>query len=259
MIELRDIILEKLNEIEENYGVKILYAIESGSRAWGFESSDSDYDVRFIYIHKPEWYLSILDKRDVIELPINDLLDISGWDIRKALVLFRKSNPSLLEWLGSPIMYKQDDKFVEKMRELVNEYFSSKKCIYHYMHMAVRNYREYLQKDIIKIKKYFYVLRPVMACMWVEKYGTQPPTVFQELMNSLNLNEELIREINTLLIRKKQGEEMNEEKQNGIINEFLEDRLNYFDEYVKNIHSEKNSDIDVLDELFREILKEAWY
>ncbi|MED1919930.1 nucleotidyltransferase domain-containing protein, partial [Bacillus thuringiensis] len=102
---MREIILEKLKEIEQAHDLKVLFAVESGSRAWGFPSKDSDYDVRFVYVKKPEWYLSIDDKRDVVEEPINDLLDINGWDIRKALKLFRKSNPPLQEWLVSDIVY----------------------------------------------------------------------------------------------------------------------------------------------------------
>lgn len=107
---MNEIIQQKLVEIEEKYKVKILYAVESGSRAWGFPSKDSDYDVRFIYIHSAEWYLSIDPqeigaKRGVIEEPIDELLDISGWEITKALRLFRKNNPPLLEWLRSNIVY----------------------------------------------------------------------------------------------------------------------------------------------------------
>ena len=94
-----------LAEIEARENVRIVYACESGSRAWGFPSSDSDYDVRFIYLHPLEWYLSIVDKRDVIEDPITGQLDVNGWDLRKALQLFRKSNPPLFEWLNSPIVY----------------------------------------------------------------------------------------------------------------------------------------------------------
>jgi predicted nucleotidyltransferase len=107
MPPINKLILEQLEQIEQEEQVTILYACESGSRAWGFPSQDSDYDVRFIYLHKPEWYLSIYDKRDVIERPINNMLDINGWDLRKALNLFRKSNPPLLEWLQSPIQYKE--------------------------------------------------------------------------------------------------------------------------------------------------------
>ena len=101
-----------LKEIEARHGVAILYACESGSRGWGFASQDSDYDVRFIYQNPRNWYLSIDEKRDVIELPINDELDINGWDLRKALRLLRKSNPALFEWLSSPIVYRQDEEFV---------------------------------------------------------------------------------------------------------------------------------------------------
>lgn len=171
---MEGIIKEELKCIEEMHNVKILYACESGSRAWGFPSKDSDYDVRFIYINHPDWYLSIDDKRDVIELPINDLLDINGWDIRKALKLFRKSNPPLQEWLLSDIVYYQKYDFINNLRALSSEVFSPISCFYHYLNMARNNYREYLQGDQVKIKKYFYVLRPVLACKWIEQHNTMP-------------------------------------------------------------------------------------
>lgn len=109
---MKEEILKAIQQIEIDYEVKVLFACESGSRAWGFPSKDSDYDVRFIYVHKPEYYLSIDPvgvgkKRDVIELPINNLLDVTGWELTKALKLFRKSNPPLLEWLRSGIVYYQ--------------------------------------------------------------------------------------------------------------------------------------------------------
>lgn len=104
---MEDTIRSRLDAIQASENVCIVYACESGSRAWGFPSADSDYDVRFIYVRPVEWYLSIDDKRDVIECPVEDGLDINGWDLRKALRLSRKSNPPLLEWLGSPIVYLQ--------------------------------------------------------------------------------------------------------------------------------------------------------
>lgn len=254
---MKEIINAKLKEIEKQHDVKILYAVESGSRGWGFESTDSDYDVRFIYIHRPEWYLSIERKRDVIELPINDLLDINGWDIRKALNLYRKSNPTLLEWFSSPIIYKKQTDFVDKLRELLDIYFSSKTCIFHYLHMAQGNYREYLRGDKVRIKKYFYVLRPIMACMWVEKFGTQPPMLFEELMHSLDLNKELVSEIEMLLKRKRAGHEMDWEEQITIINKFLEDKITYFEEYSKGLKGVQ-PDVEELDRLFRDVLSGAW-
>ncbi len=126
METIKQDILNKLDLIEEEESVKILYAVESGSRAWGFESTDSDYDVRFIYIHKPEWYLSIDERRDVIERPINNLLDFSGWDIKKALKLFRKSNPPLLEWIRSPILYLEQSLFMTSLKSLEKQFYSPK-------------------------------------------------------------------------------------------------------------------------------------
>src|ERR1043166_5445755 len=146
-----------LTDIEQTEAVRVLYAVESGSRAWGFESTDSDYDVRFLYVRPRDWYLSIdvETKRDTIEKPITDDLDVSGWDLRKALKLFRKSNPPLLEWLQSPIVYLERFSTAVRLRELTKEYFSPKSCLHHYLHMAEGNFRQYLQTEIVRLKKYF--------------------------------------------------------------------------------------------------------
>jgi uncharacterized protein len=133
---MRERIKERLAEIEKNEGVKILYACESGSRAWGFPSADSDYDVRFIYLHPVQWYLSIEKRRDVIEIPIFDNIDLSGWDLRKALQLFQKSNPPSFEWLGSPFVYMEQFSIIAKLRQLASVYYSSVASAYHYLHMA---------------------------------------------------------------------------------------------------------------------------
>lgn len=106
MMQITKVITEKLNEIEEKENVKILHAVESGSRAWGFASPDSDYDVRFIYVRKKEDYLTLCEKSDVIEWQLDETLDINGWDLKKALQLFHKSNATLFEWSNSPIVYR---------------------------------------------------------------------------------------------------------------------------------------------------------
>src|SRR6201990_2789542 len=108
---------DALAQVEAERHVRVLYACESGSRAWGFASRDSDYDVRFLYVHEPDWYLSVQDRRDVIEEPLSDELDVSGWELRKALRLLRKSNPPLLEWLKSPFVYGCDPAFFAAFRE----------------------------------------------------------------------------------------------------------------------------------------------
>ena len=222
--EKTECIKRKLLSIEKEYNVKILYAVESGSRAWGFESTDSDYDVRFIYAHHKNWYLNILPKKDVIEPTIIDDFDFSGWDLRKTLFLLNKSNPVLFEWMKSPIIYYKDEYFYGIMEELSKLYFSPISSVYHYLHMADGNYREFLQADNVKIKKYFYVLRPIMACMWIENNKEPPPMEFEKLLTQIK-DSVLLDKINELLLRKKAGTELGIEAKIPCINNFIEENL----------------------------------
>lgn len=259
MFELQDEILKELHNIEQEEQVRILYACESGSRAWGFPSKDSDYDVRFLYVRPVEWYVSIFDKRDVIERPISNLLDINGWDLRKALQLFRKSNPPLLEWLQSPIPYYTKYTVAEQIRSISPLTFSPKSCMYHYLNMAKGNYRDYLQGEQVKIKKYFYVLRPILACGWIEKFNTMPPIEFDLLVEALvPKGGELHAMIEQLLIRKKAGEELDYEPKLHIINEYLEDRIDHFEQTATALKQADGGQDKQLDELFRKALKEVW-
>lgn len=250
-------ILGSLNRIEQEHGVRILYAVESGSRAWGFASKDSDYDVRFIYLHPVEWYLSIRKHRDVIECPISGDLDISGWDLPKALGLFRKSNPPLLEWLDSPHVYLDRYSLAKRLRELMSAYYSPKRCMLHYLHMARGNFREYLKGDKVRVKKYFYVLRPVLACLWIEKHNSMPPTEFTELYSAAGLSPSLASEIDRLLLRKMAGDEMDMELRIEAINSFLEQQIEHCSAFVEGMGM-ADVDEDVLDELFRETLGRVW-
>ncbi|HWO95815.1 MAG TPA: nucleotidyltransferase domain-containing protein [Bacillus sp. (in: firmicutes)] len=251
-------IRQEIDEIENKFDVKVLYACESGSRAWGFPSKDSDYDVRFIYIHQKDWYLSIDRKRDVIELPINDLLDINGWELTKALRLFRKSNPPLLEWLNSGIVYYQAYSVVEKMKFLKEKVYLPTACLYHYLNMAKGNYRDYLQNDQVKIKKYFYVLRPILACKWIEKYQAIPPIEFPVLLEEVLPDGLLKNEVKNLLERKIRGEELNLEPRINVINEFLESEIERLMIYAKSLDIKLEDTTPLLDQLFREALSEVW-
>lgn len=171
------LIKEKLHEIEQRENCRILLAVESGSRAWGFASPDSDYDVRFIYVRPRESNLRLNRVRDVIELPINGVLDINGWDVDKTLKLLHKSNPTVFEWFSSPIVYQTTD-FTEAFKPVMRRYFSSKNGLWHYLQMAEGNYREYLRGDMVKAKKYFYVLRPILACRWILEKVLRPQCSF---------------------------------------------------------------------------------
>ncbi|AGK53439.1 nucleotidyltransferase domain-containing protein [Bacillus sp. 1NLA3E] len=255
---MRDKIIENIKNIEKQFDVKVCFAVESGSRAWGFPSKDSDYDVRFIYVHKKEWYLSIDEKRDVIELPINDLLDINGWDLRKALRLYRKSNPPLTEWLQSGIVYYQAFSLVGKMKSIQGKVFSPQSAIYHYLNMAKGNYRDYLQGGKVKIKKYFYVLRPILACNWIEKHNTFPPIEFQVLLEDILEPGQLKQEVLTLLERKMSGDELNLEPKITVINDYVEHEIARIQDFAKTLVVTKEDITPQLNVLFREIIEEVW-
>lgn len=250
---MREKIQEQLRRIEEAENIKILFAVESGSRAWGFASPDSDYDVRFIYIRRLEDYLRLNTIRDVIELPIDDALDINGWDLQKTLRLLHKSNPTLFEWFSSPIVYQKTE-FADKFRDLMMHYFSSKKTMYHYVSMAEGNYREYLKGDLIRAKKYFYVLRPVLACQWILDWGTPPPMLFSELLKA-ELPVELIDVVNQLLELKMNSPEVKLIKRISEINEYLDESIPRIKRAVRLLEDSLTPDWNELNQLFLQSLE----
>lgn len=255
---MQEEIRKELSRIEIQHDIKILYAVESGSRAWGFASVDSDWDVRFIYIHRLDWYLTIDDKRDNFDEILPNDIDLAGWELKKALRLFRKSNPPLLEWLRSPIVYCQQFATAEKLRDLTKDYFSPKSCLHHYLHMAEGNYRAYLQKENVRVKKYFYVLRPILACSWIEETNTMPPMEFDKLLENQVRDQDVKLEIETLLARKIQGEELNEEPQIKLLNDFLGEKIEYYNSFINALGKTNPPETTKLNELFRQTLKEVW-
>lgn len=249
--DIKTEILSRIKFAEKEHGVRILYAIESGSRAWGFASQNSDYDVRFVYVHPKQWYLSVdlEERRDVIEYPIVDEIDINGWDIRKALKLLWKSNPTIIEWLKSPIVYVDDNQFAESVRSIVSEMYSVNKGIYHYRSMAKTNYRAYLKSDLVPLKKYFYVLRPLLAIRWLEQYHEPAPIEFHRLRQLIDRGSELDLAISDLLARKIKSQEKEIAPAVPVINEFIESEL----ERLVNINPvdvDVNQNMDKLNEIF---------
>ena len=248
-----------LAEIERDEGVRIFYACESGSRAWGFPSADSDYDVRFLYIRPQNWYLSVdvEKRRDVIEKPITDELDVSGWDIRKALMLLYKSNPPLLEWFNSPIIYREKFTIADRIRKLMPAYYSPRACAHHYLHMAQKNYREYLKGDIVRVKKYFYVLRPLLAIKWIEEFDDVVPMEFGTLIERTITDTELKRVIADLVERKRNGLELDRGPAIPQISNFISAELERI-ERNSAISKTTKATTEKLNEVFRESLAEAW-
>ncbi len=251
-------IKKELLRLEVQHDVKILYAVESGSRAWGFASTDSDWDVRYVYVHRLDWYLKIDGEKDSQEEILPNDIDLAGWELKKALRLFRKSNPPMLEWLRSPIVYLEQFSTAQTLRELSAKYFNPKSCMYHYLSMAKGNFREYLHTDVVKTKKYFYVLRPVLACDWIKEKATMPPMEFQTLVDSQVSDEKIRKEIEQLLARKIAGEELKEERKIEILNEFLERKIDFYSDYVSQIEQSEKPNTDLLDDLFKKTIYAVW-
>ena len=244
---MRKEIINKLKEIEKKEHVKIIYAIESGSRAWGFESVDSDYDVRFIYVREKEDYLCLDEKSDVIELPIDEVFDISGWDIKKALKLLYKSNPSLLEWFASPIVYKETRE-ASYIREVIPFYFSSKKLYCHYKRMA-KTHLKYVDKEQIHVKKYLYIVRCILSSHYIVDYKKQPPIEIDKLIE-YGLPEELRDDVNRLLIIKKSSDEKQYVDHISSLDEFI---INSLEEDMPFVEDTEVS-WDRLNDVFRLII-----
>lgn len=218
-------IMEGLSALEHQHDVRVLFACESGSRGWGFASPDSDYDVRFIYVNRPAWYLSVDPRRDVIELPISGDLDINGWDLRKALQLLKRSNPTLLEWLRSPIVYMEDVDVMTRFLDLAETGFSSLRGYHHYVSMAKKTFDQHLDVDIVRHKKYFYALRPLLAARWIREGRGVPPMRFAELAQATVRDDALLDELNRLLEVKMRAGEAATSARWPAIHAFIESEL----------------------------------
>lgn len=246
--EMNILVPEKLREIEEKENVKVLLAVESGSRAWGFASPDSDFDVRFIYKRPKEKYLQLNEFRDVIELPVDDTWDVNGWDLDKTLKLLFKSNPTLFEWINSPVCYCRTD-FCDRIAPLMKEYFSVKNTLYHYLNTARRTIKTFLQGETVRPKKYFYALRPILACLWVLENKTPPPVLFDELTTAV-LPDTLRPSLDYLLDIKLNTPEKAEIKPIKDIDDFLNGNIAELDEIMKNMPKEEYRSWDSLNKFF---------
>lgn len=250
---MRDRILEELKKIEETENVRIIMAIESGSRAWGFASPDSDYDVRFIYVRNKESYLRLEGIRDVIEWRLDETLDINGWDLKKALQLLHKSIPTVFEWCASTIVYLEQKEFSD-LKKLLPQYFSVNKSLFHYWHMAETNYREYLKGPEVRVKKYFYVLRPLLAAKWILDKKTAPPMLFDDLVEA-ELEAELRPELEELLILKKSMPEIGMAPRIQVFNDYIEKGLSEIKAMEESIADER-VEWEPLNELFLKMVGE---
>lgn len=203
---MREEIIKHITELEAKENITIHLAVESGSRAWGCPSPDSDYDVRIIFVRPKEKYMQIDEPTDTLDYFHGDLLDINGWDFKKVCKLIRKSNVTPFEWAQSPMVYKEVNNFSETVLALSKAYFQAKHAINHYRGIAKNCYMSGLSDGKIKLKKLFYVLRPLMAAHWIIEKKEIPPMDIPKLLPIIK-DADIVAEIHTLLEIKQQANE----------------------------------------------------
>ena len=247
-------IIQELNTIEKKHGVRIILASESGSRAWGFPSTDSDYDVRFIYVNKPDWYLTIGKKRDVIELPVDAMLDINGWDLKKALQLMRKSNSPLLEWLSSPMKYLVLPQAYEKLSALSKLAFLPETSCHHYLSMAKKSVAKLNGERKAKLKTYMYAIRPMLCCQWIIRHLSQPPMHISDLLTALDVDKPFKERVNELIEIKKRHSETYRLERSEFLDRYINNKIATLQEQIPK--NPPGPGLDLFDDVFRETIRE---
>ena len=259
-----DSIIQELKTFESANDAVVLYAVESGSRAWGFASADSDYDVRFIYTHHPMHYLSMSPKNDVISIQYKGL-DLIGWDLQKALKLYRKNNPQLNEWLESHIIYKDTYDIAAQLRQWKRTYFSKRTALHHYLGMAQSENEKHLSKgDRILIKNYLYVLRSVFTCRFVHLMNQHPPIRLGRLLQAVtpsdSYNDGNITETILKLIKRKERGEHEYTDRLPHIDVFINTEVAKYESIAESMEEDKKPiGWDMLDNLFRKTLDDIYY
>lgn len=248
-----ELIQRNLDEIERREGVRILLAVESGSRAWGFESPDSDYDVRFIYVRPVRDYLTLRPSRkDTIEWVVDETLDICGWDLSKALQLAHKGNLFFFEWGISPVVYRHADDW-DKIWEVARGYFSCKAAMHSYLGIARTTDRDFLQGERVRYKKYLYAVRPLLACKFMAEQGLQPPVRFAELVAAA-APEDLKPAIAQLLDAKVHMCEKDEGERIAQIDAFIADGLVRYDRVAADMKPDGCGGWDELEQVFLDVV-----
>lgn len=250
---MKEEIVQKLNDLEINNGITILFACESGSRAWGFSSIDSDYDIRFIYTRKLSDYIAINDKPDTLEFPIVDNLDFSGWDLKKFLKHIYKSNGVMFEWLQSPIIYYEKNNFIADNLSLSETYFRAKPTLSHYIGLTKRTFLEIKDTDKVNIKRYFYAIRPILAAKYIAANNGLPPMNIQNLLDKTDGISSLRINIENLMIEKEKQKEAFLIPRITEIDRFIEDEIANITDIANKLPDHKLSS-DLIDDYFFNVL-----
>ena len=247
---------ELLCKVESEYSLNVIYGLESGSRAWGFESQNSDYDVRFLYVRPVDWYLCIEKRGDVLELGTSHDIDLSGWDLRKALLFLRQSHPVLLEWLRSPVVYVEQPRIVQRMREIGEEFFAPRALVHHYIGWAERTLHRYFRHSDLAAKRYFYVMRPILCCRWIQTIGGQPPLRMQALLAAIEMSAEAKLAIRNLIDRKRAGYELDSVGRIPILDQYISEAIPQIKDFLVTLPQPRYVPLELLNPLFHQALKE---
>ena len=182
-----------LHELEKRHEIKILMAVNYGSRSFGYASAESDWDVRFIYVHRPEWYFSIVKEEDTIEMMLEEEhLDIEGYDLKKALLLLAKTNPIESDWLHAKDYFVYDESFMEAMLSFESQCYNPHHAMYHFYSISVKHNQRYLDEEVT-LKRFIYYMRGLLSCRWVEQHKSHPPVVVDELIDATITDNEKVR------------------------------------------------------------------
>lgn len=251
-------IKQMVNKLEKDYNIKIPLAIESGSRAWGFQSPDSDYDCRFIYVNPLEEYISVFPKRDVLEYMENDVFDINGWDITKVIKHIVKSNAVMHEWLMSDVIYKKNSSVWNELHSLAKQYFNPVSVIWHYLSMAKKHYETVVSNEQTRIKKYCYVLRPIACIKYISQYNDIPNMEYHKNLEMIDIDNIIKREIELLLEIKSQNDETHLIPKNNIIIKDCSEEIEWAEKYVSSLKYDKLHLQERANESLRRVIKMVW-
>jgi hypothetical protein len=250
--------MQKLQATEEKYEVKIPLSIESGSRGWGFAATNADYDCRFLYVHKKDWYLTVREKKDFIEYAVDEVFDIKGYDISRALKYIMKSQATIYEWLSSNVIYIRDEAITSKLQNLAADFFNPVSVSYHYLSLARKMFKEIDGAEAAKVKKYFYILRPIANLNYIRQYRKMPYMEYDRTLAEIDLSPEIngaIQELKELKMTLKEHDLIPKYKP---LTGYFADEIEKFDNCLKDMRHTKNRNYDVVDDAFRSIIEDMW-
>ena len=256
--KIKRTILEKLRHTEDAHQVKILLAIESGSRGWGFAAANADYDCRFIYAHTPKRYLSVFEPSEFIEYDVDETFDIKGYDIKRVLKYIAKSQATIFEWLSSNVVYIKNEHVTQTLQDLAANFFNPIPISHHYLSLARKMLKEITATDEAKIKKYFYILRPIANLNYIQQYNKMPFMEYDKTLEATIPSHDISEAIQELKQRKMELLEHDKIPTHRLLVDYFNGEITRFEGILKDMKHVKNTDYLQVDEVFRTVLKDVW-